>query len=134
MPTANQTRTSVSSPFADFRLTPHYPRASPLDAIFSKVEAGRDEFVTEKYAEEIEESFEEWGKSLRQNPPGIASLGQILLPIFRAASFRALKSIPLRGSGALQVFRNQFASELSVGRDAFIEEVSEASATLPSSW
>lgn len=126
LPTPSETHPSASSQFSDFRLTPRYPAASPLDAIFSKAEAGHDEFVTEKYAEEIEGSLEGWGKLLCQNPPAIAALGQLLLPIFRAASFRALKSVPLRPGSALEVFRNQFPSDLSVGRDAFIEEVSQS--------
>ena len=126
LPTTGEKHPTLSSQFSDFRLTPRYPAASPLDAIFSKVEAGHDEFVTEKYAEEIEESLEAWGKSLRQNPPGVAALGQLLQPSLRAASFLTLKIIPVRLSGPLQVFRNQFASDLSVGRDAFIEEVSQS--------
>jgi len=121
-------RTPTSAPprYADSRLTPHYPAASPLDSIFDKVETGRDEFVTEKYAEEIEEAFEEWRKALRQNPPGVAALGRLLLPSFRAASFRTLKSISVRPSGTLQVFRNQFSTDLLVGLDTFLAEVSQS--------
>src|SRR4029079_10183909 len=37
-------------PFADFRLTPHYPAKSALDDVLLKVVPGGDEYLTEKYA------------------------------------------------------------------------------------
>src|SRR6476646_5887422 len=40
-------------PFADFRLTPHYPTRSPLEDVLKLVEQGLDGYVTEKYASEI---------------------------------------------------------------------------------
>ena len=117
---------SVSSQFVDFRLTPRYLVSSPLDSIISNVEAGHDEFITEKYAEEIEDALQVWGKTLRQNPPDVTAIGQLLLPSLNASSFRVLRSTSLRPTGALQVFRNHFSDDLSLGRDIFLHEVSES--------
>ncbi len=50
-------------PFADLRLTPHYPAKSPLDDVLRLVAPGSDEFVTEQYAFET-----------RQLRPGSARL------------------------------------------------------------
>ena len=129
LPAAGGTTTNASR-FSNFRLNPRYPASSPLDAIFQKVEAGRDEFVTEKYAEEIEDALREWGRSLQQSPVDVNELRQLLLPALRAASFRALERIPLRPSGALQVYRNEFSTDLVLSRDAFLDEVSQSFAPL----
>jgi hypothetical protein len=130
LPATSHTTTNPSPGFSDSRLNPRYPATSPLDAIFEKVEAGRDEFVTEKYAEEIEEALQEWGRSLQQSPLDVTVLTQLTIPELRAASFRALESIPLRPSGTLQVYRIQFPTDLSLGRDVFLHEVSQSFAFL----
>ncbi len=41
---------NASFPFADLRLTPHYPTKSPLEDVLSRVVPGSDEYITEKYA------------------------------------------------------------------------------------
>ena len=45
---------------ADFRLKPSYPARSPLEDVLRRVPAGSDEFVTEKYASEIEMILRNW--------------------------------------------------------------------------
>ncbi len=45
---------SQAFPLSDVRLTPHYPARSPLEDVLRLVAPGSDEFVTEKYAFEIE--------------------------------------------------------------------------------
>jgi tetratricopeptide (TPR) repeat protein len=117
---------SLSSQFADFRLTPRYPASSPLDSLYNNVEAGHDEFITEKYAEEIEDELLGWGRSLRRKPPDVTAIAELVSPSFSAAPFRAVKSTPLRSTGTLQVFRNQFSDALSLGRDSFLHEVLES--------
>jgi hypothetical protein len=67
-PTASSTelaRSDQSSlPFADVRLTPHYPTESPLADVLRLVTPGSDEYVTEKYAFEIESILNQWGRAL----------------------------------------------------------------------
>lgn len=116
----------ISSPALDFRLTPHYPAASPFDAIISKVEAGKDEFITEKYAEEIEKALGVWGESLRRTPPDIRAIAGLLTVSLSAASFHPMDSEPLRPDGTLQVFRNRFWGNFSLDREAFVGEVCES--------
>ena len=49
----------------DVRLTPHYPAKSPLADILRLVAPGSDEYVTEKYAFEIESLLKQWGQTLK---------------------------------------------------------------------
>src|SRR5208282_4128019 len=41
-------------PFSDVRLSPHYPTPSPLAEILRLLTPGSDEYITEKFALEIE--------------------------------------------------------------------------------
>src|SRR5882672_5096560 len=65
-------------PFADFRLTPHYPAKSPLDDVLRLVTPGADEYVTEKYAFEIMALLQEWSQALRATSPGLALLAKFV--------------------------------------------------------
>ena len=129
--TAAIARPDMSPDPVDSVLIPRYPATPPLDAVMSKVEAGSDEFITEKYAEEIENTLTEWSLGLGQNQGPAAPQGpgqifpQMFAPAFRGASFHALESKPLR-EGSLQVFRNRFSSELSLPQDAFRNEVAQS--------
>src|SRR6266849_8284834 len=76
-------------PFADFRLTPHYPTKSPLDDVLSRVVPGADEYVTEKYAVEIMRLLNEWGQGLKDAPPALAVVAKFL-----DASIEATSLIP----------------------------------------
>src|SRR6201999_4456727 len=55
---------TAAFPFADVRLTPHYPSRSPLEDVLRRVAPGNDEFVTEKYALELEGVFRRWTEVL----------------------------------------------------------------------
>src|SRR5215472_11263800 len=78
--------TSNPSIPAEFQLHPHYRSPSPLDPIFLKVKAGSDQFITERYAQEVEQEFAKWSKALRQSPGAITPISAILAPDFSASS------------------------------------------------
>src|SRR5215468_712167 len=49
-----------SSTPPQFHLHPHYRSQFALDATLGKVEAGSDDFITEKYAEQIQAILDAW--------------------------------------------------------------------------
>lgn len=63
-------------PFADFRVTPHYPAKAPVDDLIPLVMPGRDQFITEKYALEIEEKLKSWGDELQRGAARLEGLKQ----------------------------------------------------------
>src|SRR5260370_7703677 len=73
-------RAIPSLPFADFRLTPHYPAKSPLEDVLRLVVPGADEFVTEKYAFEIARIVNDWIQALKAAPPAIDVFAPFLVP------------------------------------------------------
>src|SRR5579863_2969858 len=58
-------------PFADVRLDPQYPSASPLADILALVPPGSDEYLCEKYASDIQGVFGQWREALKQSPQNV---------------------------------------------------------------
>ena len=71
-------------PFLDVRLTPHPP--SPLADVLSLVAPGSDEYITEKYAVEVEILLKQWGENLKASIRGISSLTKSLHPMIEASA------------------------------------------------
>src|SRR5579871_2411582 len=76
----------------EFHLHPHYREQLPLEDVFRKTIAGSDEFITEKYAEEIEAIFAGWSSELRQSAQGVRTLEKVLDQDFRGMSLRPAES------------------------------------------
>jgi tetratricopeptide (TPR) repeat protein len=110
-------------PFADFRLTPHYPAKSPLDDILRLVAPGADEFVTEKYAFEIAGLLNDWGRDLKATPPSLGALANFLDSSLEATPLAAHEQDSVRNGGGLAVIRRRFAGRLVKGREQFVEKV-----------
>jgi Flp pilus assembly protein TadD/peroxiredoxin len=110
-------------PFADLRLTPHYPAKSPLDNLLLKVSPGADEYITEKYAFEIMQLLGEWSTALKIAPPALASLTKFLDASIAAASLLPTREITQRPEAGIEVFRRRFPQDLVSGRDKFLREI-----------
>src|ERR1700758_97849 len=65
-------------PFADVRLTPHYPSPSPLTDVMRLVAPGSDDYIAEKYAFEIEAILNKWGEDLKASPGKPSTLANFL--------------------------------------------------------
>ena len=110
-------------PFADFRLTPHYPTKSPLDDILSRVVPGADEYVTEKYAFEIMGLLAAWSESLKAAPPALAVLAKFLDASIEATSLVPVQEKTLRSAYGMEVLRRKFPSSVIAGRERFLQEM-----------
>src|SRR6266851_1496015 len=71
---------------SEFHLHPHYRMPSPLDALLLKTQAGLDDFVTEKYADQIAAILAQWSSGLLQSPQDVAAIEKALLPNFLGSS------------------------------------------------
>jgi Flp pilus assembly protein TadD/peroxiredoxin len=110
-------------PFADFRLTPHYPAKSPLDDVLRLVAPGTDEYLTEKYVFEIMRLLNEWSQGLKATPPALAGLAKFL-----DASIEAIPLVPtqektVRSGNGIEVIRRQFSTNVVTGRERFLHEI-----------
>ena len=106
---------------ADFQLHPHYRSPSPLEPVFMKLKAGSDQFITEKYAQEVGEIFLKWSNALLESPGELSPIMAILAPDFAGASLRPSDSRLLR-AGVIEVRQNSFAKTF-VKKELFVEEL-----------
>ena len=105
-------------PFADFRLTPHYPAKSPLDDVLRLVLPGSDEYVTEKYTSEILPLLDEWSRGIRATPPAPTLVAKFLDASIEATSLLPTQEIKLRSGDGIDVFRRRFAANVITGRES----------------
>ena len=71
---------------SEFHLHPHYRMPRPLDALLLKTQAGLDDFVTEKYADQIAAILAQWSSGLLQSPQDVTAIERVLLPNFSGSS------------------------------------------------
>ena len=110
-------------PFADFRLTPHYPAKSPLEDVLRLVAPGSDEYVTEKYAFEIESLLKQWSHALKVSVRDLSPLAKSLDPSLQASPLAPEKETALRTGEGIDSTRRQFAAHVMLGRERFLEEI-----------
>jgi hypothetical protein len=103
-------------PFADFRLTPHYPVRSPLDDVLLKVIPGTDEYLTEKYGFEIMQLLDEWSVGLKTAPPALNHLTGFLDASIEAAALQPSRESMQRTGNGIEVWRKRFPRDFTSGR------------------
>jgi tetratricopeptide (TPR) repeat protein/peroxiredoxin len=113
-----------TSPPADagFHLHPRYRSDRPLDATLLKVQAGLDDFITEKYADQLAATLVKWSASLLQSPRDLQAVAHAMAADFSGASLLPLASRTVRSSSMLEIHQNKLGSEITLPRDAFIRE------------
>ena len=107
----------------EFHLHPHYRTPRPLDALLLKTQAGLDDFVTEKYADQIAAILSQWSSRLLQSPQDVIWIEKVLHPNFSGSSPRPAESRVVRPGPPIEVHHNTFQLETVLGRDAFLQEL-----------
>ena len=110
-------------PFADIRLTPHYPAKSPLEDVLRLVAPGSDEYVTEKYAFEIESILGTWSTALKKPVRDLSVLSRGLDHSIEGCSLVVGKEIPLRAGDGLEIVRREFRNDIVRGDERFLQEI-----------
>lgn len=114
---------AATPPYADNRIVPHYPARSPLEELIRKARQKEDDFPSERFSREIEARLAQWGDELRKSRDNVGSLAALLSPELAAASPRPQEWSEIRTPMALQLMRARFSSQLSLGRDAFLDQL-----------
>ena len=102
----------------EFQLHPRYRNSLPLESLFLKVKPGTDDFITEKYADEIERTFSRWSEELRRSAKDVQTIQQIFAPDFSGFSLQPAQSKVVR-SGIVEVRRNEFNNGQAITKEAF---------------
>ncbi len=110
-------------PFADVRLSPHYPSNSPLDSLLALAAPGTDEYITEGYVSEIVALLEKWSQQLRLDSSATSVMNNFVDESVRANALTPVREIALRMGDPIQVLRREFASQLLAGRERFVADM-----------
>jgi tetratricopeptide (TPR) repeat protein/peroxiredoxin len=119
----NSSNADLSS--SEFHLHPHYRMHRSVDALLLKTRAGLDDFVTEKYADQIAAILAQWSTGLLQSPQDVEAIEKVLVSNFSGGALRPVESRVLR-SGVIEIRHNTFKTEAALGRDAFLREFRSA--------
>ncbi len=109
----------------EYHLHPHYRSERPVDSTLAKVQAGTDEFVTEKYCDEMSAIFGKWSAALLRSSSALQVIARNLASDFQGASLRPTESRIVRSGPPIEIRKNKFA-EPTLGRDAFLRELQSA--------
>jgi hypothetical protein len=107
----------------EFHLKANYPAKSPLEDVLRFAAMGSDEFVTEKYAFEIDQALKGWSASLIRSVRDLDPLVKLLDHSITATSFMPLRQTMLRSAQGIETLRIEFASETVVGREGFLKQL-----------
>ena len=110
----------------EFHLHPHYRAKLPIEATLLKTLADSDDFITEKYHDQIAAILLQWSAGFLAAPQNVQAIEKVLSAEFSGASFRPVESRVVRSGPAVEVRQNKFARELALGRDAFLRELRTA--------
>jgi len=87
-----------------------------------KVQAGLDDFISEKYADQIAAVLAEWSASLLQSPRETQAIAKVLAADFSGASLQPDESRLVHSSAALEARQNRFTNEAKLSREEFLKE------------
>jgi tetratricopeptide (TPR) repeat protein len=107
---------------ARFYLHPHYRSQRPVDAVLVKVQSGLDEFITEKYADDIGAILGQWAADLTRSPAETRNLAKALADDFSGASPQPTQSRVVRSNLGIEVRQNEFTDQTVLSRDRFLRE------------
>lgn len=109
--------------FADVRLRPQYPTKSQLSDVLRFVDPGSDEYVTERYAVEIEAALGGWSRELKGAPGDGPAWEGCFDSAISGAKLGSAKETSVRSGYGLEILRRRFDTSSVSGRDLFLREV-----------
>ena len=87
-----------------------------------KVQSGLDDFVTEKYADQIAAILAQWSASLLESPRQTQAIANVLAAGFSAASLQPSESLVVRSSSVLEVRKGIFDNQVTQSREGFLRQ------------
>ena len=105
-----------------FHLHPHYRTQRPLDDTLLKVQPGLDDFIAEKYADQIAVILAEWSEGLLRSPQEMLAIEKVLAVDFSATSLKPAETRVVRSSSMLEVRENKFAQQATLSSESFLRD------------
>jgi len=77
---------------AEFHLHAHYRAETPLEAALTKIRPGSDEFISERYHDQIAAILAKWREELLRAPIGVSAIERALSPGFHGIALGSSES------------------------------------------
>jgi tetratricopeptide (TPR) repeat protein len=98
------------------------PRYAPfIERFLSQIEPGNDDYITEKYAAEIEGCLNSWGASLRQSPRDLRLIEEVLTGSLLATPLNSVRTTTLRAGSPLESEEVSFAVAGKLEGSSFLD-------------
>jgi tetratricopeptide (TPR) repeat protein len=107
----------------ELQLHPEYRVKRGMEAILRRVPAGFDEFVTEKYQDQIEGIFREWSSQLLKSPQDTGVLKTIMSARFLGSSMKADQERTVNESRSIKAWKVEYPTEAKLAADGFLSEL-----------
>jgi Flp pilus assembly protein TadD/peroxiredoxin len=91
--------------------------------VLLQAKAGLDEFVTEKYADQIAAILAQWSASLLQSPQNLKAIQAALTTDFAGSPLISAQDRRVRSGPPVEVAQRTFQLQPSLGRDAFLDQL-----------
>jgi tetratricopeptide (TPR) repeat protein len=103
---------------------PQYRVQSGLDTILRKVPAGFDEFVTEKYHDQIAPVLDQWSSQLLQSPSDVTALAKACSPTFSGCPWKTARQELLQERSFAKIWKMEYPRDATLLAEAFLSELS----------
>jgi len=117
-----QSQSPTAASGHEFHLHPRYRNPRPLDAVLARTQPGLDAFISEKYAAQIATTLSQWSLGLLESPQQAQAVREILAAGFSGSDLRPVESKLVRAGPAVEVRRNRFSQEQTLGNEAFLQQ------------
>ena len=104
-------KSSPRLPNGEYQVHPHYRTPRTLDALIRKVKPGFDDFIAEKYHDQVAAVLDRWTTALLRAPAETTSIEATLSATLIATSPMPADLERLRSSSFLNVTRSKFSPE-----------------------
>ncbi len=106
-----------------FYLHPRYRSGRTIDSTLRNIETGLDEFISEKYADQIAAILAGWSASLLKSPQETQAFTSVLAVDFSGTSLLPATARVIRSGTGIEVRENTFASQTTLNLDAFVRDL-----------
>jgi tetratricopeptide (TPR) repeat protein len=107
----------------ELQLHPQYRLHRSIEAVLRKVPAGFDQFVTEKYQDQIAEVFAEWSAQLLESPQSTSALAKVVSKDFLGWPITSGQARIVHEALPFTVWHVEHPLSESLAKDRFLDEL-----------
>jgi tetratricopeptide (TPR) repeat protein len=107
----------------ELQLHPQYRAKRGIEAILRKVPPGFDDFITEKYQDEVAAFFREWGGQLLQSTQESGALRKVMSGNFQGNSLKSGLPRTVHETSVIKTWKIRYSAEPLLGAEPFLTEL-----------